>query len=82
MEYSECLPALFIPGETGFINMRFDCHPSKGKILVFHNCYPGTCSLHPDSLHSGKPGLARAANARRPGGPGGPLAWRFLPTSH
>ena len=42
-------------GETGFINMRLDIPPVPGTILIFHNCYEGSCSLHPDSLHAGKP---------------------------
>jgi len=45
-------------GETGFINMRFDVQPKVGRLLLFHNCYEGTCSVHPDSLHSGKPVIA------------------------
>ena len=42
-------------GATGFINLRYECAPATGKLLVFHNCYNGTRSLHPDSNHSGLP---------------------------
>lgn len=42
-------------GETGFINLRFNVPALTGRVLVFHNCYPGTRSLHPDSNHAGRP---------------------------
>jgi hypothetical protein len=38
-----------------FSNMRFDVAPMTGRLLVFHNCYDGSRSLHPDSNHAGLP---------------------------
>lgn len=35
-----------------------DVQPKGGRLLLFHNCYEGSCSVHPDSLHSGKPVIA------------------------
>jgi prolyl 4-hydroxylase len=45
-------------GGTGFINMRTEVAAEQGKVLIFHNCYLGSRSLHPDSNHAGLPVLA------------------------
>ena len=42
-------------GGSGFINMRFEVQAVARRLLVFHNCYVGTRSLHPDSNHAGLP---------------------------
>ena len=42
-------------GATGFINLRLNIDPHPGRLLAFHNCYRGSASLHPDSLHAGCP---------------------------
>ena len=42
-------------GGTGFSNLKMEIEPRCGKLLVFHNCYEGTCQVHPDSVHAGLP---------------------------
>jgi hypothetical protein len=42
-------------GGTGFINLKQEVAPQEGKLLVFHNCYLGSCQVHPDSVHAGLP---------------------------
>ena len=42
-------------GGTGFINLRMEVDARAGRLLVFHNCYPGTRTLHVDSNHAGLP---------------------------
>ena len=29
--------------------------PRPGRLLIFHNCYPGEDRRHPDTLHAGCP---------------------------
>jgi prolyl 4-hydroxylase len=42
-------------GGTGFANLNFQVQPEEGKLLLFHNCYPGSRTPHPDSAHAGLP---------------------------
>ena len=42
-------------GETEFPKLDISISPEMGKLLVFHNCEPGTIRRHPLSLHAGKP---------------------------
>lgn len=42
-------------GGTGFPNLKLTVAARKGRLLVFHNCYPDTNQRHPDSLHGGLP---------------------------
>jgi prolyl 4-hydroxylase len=42
-------------GETGFSKLDTKVAPEVGKLLVFHNCEPGTLRRHPLSLHAGCP---------------------------
>lgn len=44
-------------GGTGFPNLKIESKAEKGKMLVFHNCLPGTNTPHPNSLHAGCPVL-------------------------
>jgi prolyl 4-hydroxylase len=44
-------------GETGFPRLNLDVQPKLGKVLVFHNCHPGTTTRDPRSYHHGKPPL-------------------------
>ncbi len=44
-------------GATGFPNLGLEVAPQTGKVLVWHNCRPGTTVCHPDSYHQGKPPL-------------------------
>eukprot|EP01047_Picozoa_sp_COSAG01_P041320 COSAG01_NODE_3538_length_5959_cov_660.412116_5_plen_160_part_00 len=32
-------------GSTGFANLKFEVTPKIGKLLVFHNCYEGSCQV-------------------------------------
>jgi hypothetical protein len=32
-------------GSTGFANLKFEVAPKIGKLLVFHNCYEGSCQV-------------------------------------
>lgn len=42
-------------GATKFTKLNISVAPKKGKILVFHNCFPGTNEVHPLSEHAGTP---------------------------
>lgn len=42
-------------GHTSFTSLKIDVAPEKKKLLVFHNCYPGTTKRHVNSLHAGTP---------------------------
>ncbi|TNE67305.1 MAG: 2OG-Fe(II) oxygenase [Alphaproteobacteria bacterium] len=42
-------------GETAFPKLDITIPPERGKLLVFHNCEPGTVNRHPLSLHAGCP---------------------------
>lgn len=42
-------------GETRFNKLDMSVAPEPGKLLVFHNCEPGTIRKHPLSLHAGCP---------------------------
>ena len=42
-------------GGTGFTNLRLEVRPKPGRLLIFHNCYEGTGSLHPDSVRRATP---------------------------
>jgi len=44
-------------GETGFPRLNVDIRPKRGKVLLFHNCHPGTTTRDPRSYHHGKPPL-------------------------
>ena len=44
-------------GGTRFPNLNIESNAEKGKMLVFHNCLPGTNTPHPNSLHAGCPVL-------------------------
>jgi prolyl 4-hydroxylase len=44
-------------GETGFPRLALDVQPRLGKVLLFHNCHPGTTTRDPRSYHHGKPPL-------------------------
>ena len=44
-------------GETSFPNIDKTIRPHKGKIVIFHDCYKGTDTPHPDSLHGAMPVL-------------------------
>ena len=41
-------------GATGFPHLGIDVTPRRGKLLVFHNCLPGTTTRDPRSYHQGK----------------------------
>jgi prolyl 4-hydroxylase len=40
-------------GHTAFHNINIKVKPEKRKLVVFHNCYPGTTNVHINSLHAG-----------------------------
>ena len=42
-------------GGTCFPGLDIEVMPSPGRLLVFHNCHPGTVERHPGSLHGGMP---------------------------
>ncbi|HFE45981.1 MAG TPA: 2OG-Fe(II) oxygenase [Nannocystis exedens] len=42
-------------GETGFPRLSIDVAPRRGRLLVFHNCFPGTTTRDPRAYHQGKP---------------------------
>ncbi len=42
-------------GETRFTKLDMAVEPEPGKLLVFHNCEPGSIRKHPLSLHAGCP---------------------------
>ncbi len=41
-------------GATGFPQLGIDIAPRPGKLLLFHNCHPGTSTRDPRSYHQGK----------------------------
>ena len=53
-------------GGTGFSNLKMEVQAETGKLLVFHNCYEGTCQVHPDSVHAGLPVIEGDKWAVRP----------------
>lgn len=42
-------------GGTGFPELDMEVAAKKGRMTIFHNCYPGTNYRHPHSLHGGLP---------------------------
>ncbi|WP_417450063.1 2OG-Fe(II) oxygenase [Kordiimonas sp.] len=42
-------------GATEFPKLDISIPAEMGKLLVFHNCLPGTTERHPQSLHAGRP---------------------------
>lgn len=42
-------------GATEFPRLKIKVDPEIGKLLVFHNCLPGTLRRHPESIHAGCP---------------------------
>tara|TARA_E500000331_G_scaffold347936_1_gene388790 strand:- start:307 stop:2703 length:2397 start_codon:yes stop_codon:yes gene_type:complete len=40
-------------GHTAFPNINLKVQPEKRKLVIFHNCYPGTTNVHINSLHAG-----------------------------
>lgn len=40
-------------GQTEIVNPAIFVDPLPGRLLIFHNCYAGTATRHPDSLHAG-----------------------------
>lgn len=42
-------------GETVFPRLGIGVAPHPGRVLIFHNCSPGSNVRHPDSLHGGAP---------------------------
>ncbi|MBK8264195.1 MAG: 2OG-Fe(II) oxygenase [Nannocystis sp.] len=44
-------------GGTEFPRLHRVVQPSRGRLLVFHDCHPGTNTRHPDTLHAGLPVL-------------------------
>ena len=42
-------------GSTGFPNLGIEVEPVPGRMVLFHNLYPGEHERHIDSLHGGMP---------------------------
>lgn len=42
-------------GSTRFPKLDIQVEPARGRLLIFHNCYSGTNTRHPHSLHQGSP---------------------------
>lgn len=42
-------------GATGFPRLGLEVAPRPGRVLVFHNCHPGTDVRDPRTYHQGKP---------------------------
>jgi prolyl 4-hydroxylase len=42
-------------GGTCFPNLDMEVRALRGRMLLFHNCPPGSSTKHPDSLHGGLP---------------------------
>jgi len=42
-------------GATGFPRLFIDVQPRRGRLLIFHNCRPGTTVCDPRTYHQGKP---------------------------
>jgi prolyl 4-hydroxylase len=64
-------------GGTGFSNLKMEIQAETGKLLVFHNCYLGTCQVHPDSVHAGLPVVDGDKWAVR-----GHRGYLYLPRTH
>lgn len=45
-------------GGTSFPKLDMEIRALKGRMVIFHNCYPGQTIRHPNSLHGGMPVLA------------------------
>jgi len=41
-------------GATGFPTLDMEVKPRCGKLLIFHNCFPGTTTRDPRTYHQGK----------------------------
>ncbi len=71
-------------GGTFFPRLDIEVLPRPGRLLIFHNCHPGSTYRHPASLHGGMPPVAgtkwacnlwfRADNFRRANPPLRPSA--------
>ena len=44
-------------GGTSFPNLDMEIRARKGRMVLFHNCHPGSTVCHPDSLHGDLPVL-------------------------
>ncbi len=44
-------------GGTSFPKLNLEVEARKGRMVVFHNCAPGSTLRHPNSLHGGMPVL-------------------------
>ncbi|MDX1491825.1 MAG: 2OG-Fe(II) oxygenase [Pseudohongiellaceae bacterium] len=42
-------------GGTIFPKLKQQVEAKKGRLVIFHSCYPGTTIRHPHSLHGGMP---------------------------
>lgn len=42
-------------GGTFFPRLDIEVMPRPGRLVLFHNCFPGTTERHPSSLHGGLP---------------------------
>lgn len=42
-------------GETAFPRLDLEVQPRTGRVLVFHNCHPGTTRCDPRTYHHGTP---------------------------
>jgi prolyl 4-hydroxylase len=42
-------------GGTCFPKLDMEVRALQGRMVLFHNCYPGTNQRHPESLHGGLP---------------------------
>ncbi len=42
-------------GGTGFPRLGVEVEPARGRMVLFHNCAPGTTDVDRDSLHAGLP---------------------------
>jgi prolyl 4-hydroxylase len=51
------LSAVAAGGTTGFPRIGLEVEPQPGRVLVFHNCHPGTNVCDPRTYHQGKPPL-------------------------
>jgi prolyl 4-hydroxylase len=44
-------------GTTAFPRLGLEVRPQTGRVLIFHNCHPGTTRCDPRTEHQGKPPL-------------------------
>lgn len=44
-------------GATSFPRLALDVQPRTGRVLIFHNCHPGTTRRDPRTYHQGQPPL-------------------------